>query len=193
MLTLLATLALPAQADTLDVGILTEPASTSDVRWGPPPPPPPRRPPPRPGRVERMQVEEPTRTFSLTVSAVDLALGMGDVTGEFRLDPKDSLALSGGLGMSDEGLLYRVGLEGRRYVAGDFDTGVFVGLGVDGGDARLFLPVDDGFGIGPTIGAKVTVPVVPFTLEAKAGGQVVLATDYVAIAPVLDVGLGFSF
>lgn len=156
-------------------------------------PPPPRRPPPRPPAAPVATVREAGHDLSLTLDGVDLALGVADLTVELRVAPKTSLGLEGALGSDGEGLVGKGGLELRQYLLGDFDRGLYLGIGADYGNFHEFLPTTTALGVGPTVGAKYTLPVVPLTVGAEVGVDLVAAEDFLAVAPTVGVALGFSF
>jgi hypothetical protein len=116
-----------------------------------------------------------------------------DLGGEFRLDRQGGLLLEGAVGSDGFDPLYRVGVEARRYVAGDFDRGVFVGLGAELGNVHFLTPVADAIAVGPAVGAKLTLPSFPLTLSGSVGADLVAAEEFIALAPTARVGVGFSF
>ena len=134
-----------------------------------------------------------THVVSFTASVLDPAVGALGVGAEFRATPKIGIAAEGALGMNDNQGLYRVGCDAREYFLGNFDTGLFVGIGADVGNYRFFAPIEPSVGFGPSIGAKFTVPVVPITLVGSVGADLVASDTRVAIVPTIGASIGFSF
>lgn len=171
--------------------VFTASAADYDVRWRPGPPPP-RPPRPPPARVAPPPPPD-QHDVSLTFDPVALTQGIAVFDGEIRAGQRSGVDLTGGLGARDNTLLYKVGVEGRAYFVGDFDAGLYVGLGVDGANQHYFLPDADALSVGPSLGGKVTFPVLPLTLQASVGADLVVAEEFVAVAPTFGVGVGFSF
>jgi hypothetical protein len=148
-------------------------------RAAPPPPPSP----------------EPARThaLSLTASVLDPAVGAFGLGAEFRATPTLGVGLEGALGHNGEVGLYKVGVDARKYFVGNFDTGLFVGAGVDVGNYHFFAPIEPSVSVGPTLGAKFTVPVVPITLSGSVGADLVVGDHRMLVAPSLAASIGFSF
>ena len=156
-----------------------------------------RRHPVRHRRAERHapapEPISPTHVVTFTASVLDPAFGTLGLGAEFRATPKVGIAAEGALGMNDSQGLYRVGVDAREYFLGNFDTGLFVGIGADVGNYRFFAPIEPAVGFGPSIGAKFTVPVVPITLVGSVGADLVVSNARVAIVPTLGASVGFSF
>lgn len=165
----------------------------------PPPPPPPRRgpvvvvhghshSPPPPARAPAA-----THDVSLTLSAIHLAVPIAAVNAEFQTTPNSSIGLLVGFGAPYQRPAYDLGLEGRGYVFGNFDSGLYLG-----GEGRLttvpfYQSTDEaGVALAGFIGAKTTFSV-PITLDAQIGPQVVWSQSYTAFGPMVQVGAGFSF
>lgn len=150
---------------------------------------PPRHQPPEP---ERSPVAS-THHVSLTASVLDPAVGAFGLGAEFRATPQLGVGLEGALGSNGEIGLYRVGVDVRQYFVGNFDTGLFVGVGVDAGNYHFFAPIEPNVAVGPTLGAKFTVPVIPITLSGSVGADLVVSDTRLMVAPSLAASVGFSF
>lgn len=151
--------------------------------------PAPRREPPPP---ERPAVQS-THQVSVTASVLDPAVGAFGLGAEFRATPKTGVGVEGALGSNGEVGLYRFGVDVRQYFVGNFDTGLFVGLGADVGNYHFFAPIEPNVAFGPTIGAKFTVPVVPITLSGSVGADLVASDTRLVVAPSVAASVGFSF
>lgn len=109
---------------------------------------------------------------AITISPLHLIIPMAEVTGEFRLMDKVSVAgilgggrLRGTSGGTDVDLtIYELGAQGRYYVTGSFDSGLHVGvellqLGITGGttDGEVTASASgQGFSAGAFAGYKHT-------------------------------------
>lgn len=154
----------------------------------------PYRAPPRhqPAEPERAPVAA-THTVSLTASALDPAVGAFGLGAEFSATPHLGVGLEGALGSNGQVGLYRVGVDLRQYFVGNFDTGLFVGVGVDAGNYHFFAPTEPNVAVGPTLGAKFTLPVVPITFSGSIGADLVVSSHRTLVAPSLAASVGFSF
>lgn len=137
--------------------------------------------------------EASTHTVSLTASALDPAVGAFGLGAEFRATPHVGVGLEGALGSNGQVGLYRVGVDVRQYFVGNFDTGLFVGVGADAGNYHFFAPTEPNLAVGPTLGAKFTVPVVPITLSGSIGADLIVSSSRMMVAPTVAASVGFSF
>lgn len=169
------------------------------VRWrrGPPPPPyrrygpPPRRrpapPPPAPAPVQ-----SELHDVSLSVSALHLSLPMAAIDGDIRLAPRASLNLTGGLGSHSGETLFDVGAQVRGYAAGDFDRGLYLGVGARYTDVPFYELSDNAVALDAVVGVKYTFDV-PLTLDAQVGPQFVNSAAWRALGPMVKLNVGWSF
>jgi hypothetical protein len=156
----------------------------------------------------------PRQRVSVTFSPVHLILPMVELTGEFALRPRVSVAGILGLGavrVSGETFgVFEIGAQGRFYLLGDFTHGLnlaleFIYLGIsNAGSGSGFLASGAGLSLGPLLGYKLATRV-GFTLDIQGGAAVVAvgarasgggtsatASDSRFI-PVLNLNLGWSF
>ncbi|MBI5516166.1 MAG: hypothetical protein HY909_20445 [Deltaproteobacteria bacterium] len=160
-------------------------------------------------------VDQPMRQrASITFSPIHLILPMFEVTGEFALRPRVSVAGILGLGaikVSGETFgIFEIGAQGRFYVLGDFTHGLNLGvellyLGIsNAGSSSGFLANGAGLSLGPLLGYKLATRV-GFTLDIQGGAAFVVAgarasgggttatASQSQIIPVLNLNLGWSF
>jgi hypothetical protein len=126
------------------------------------------------------------------MSAIHLAVPMAEFSGEFRIAPRASLGLIGGLGSYEEIPRFDVGLQARGYVSGDFDRGVGLGLEARYTNLGVLSRDDNAVAFGPFLAAKYTFDM-PLTVDAQLGVALVNAESYVAVAPIARLGIGWSF
>lgn len=151
--------------------------------------------------------------LTVTVSAPHLvAFPMLEATVEARVSPRTGVALIGGRGglhPTDELAALRlteVGASVRRYLTGDFATGLQIGAealylhatATGPGDVAVF---GAGLSVGPFVGYKWTHRI-GLSLEAQLGVAVVAVAaeadhgvtgDTAKVGPILNLGAGWSF
>jgi len=129
---------------------------------------------------------------ALTVESAHLLLPMVELTGEFKLDSKVSMAVIGGMGTWEGEQRWDVGIQGRGYISGHFNRGVM--LGVEGRYTNLGVlsRPDPGVAVGTFLGFKYVFDV-PLTVDGQLGVDYVHAQTYDAIAPIARLGVGWSF
>lgn len=159
---------------------------------------PPRRPPPPPPRAEVRVPPPADHGFSVVVNVVDVATPVISAGVEAAVGRRLSLGSTLGLGVLDTGAdtvgLYDLSVDGRGYLLGDFDRGVFVGVG---GGVTNVTPVSYGVET-PTVqavaGAKFTLPI-GATIEAALGAEahLDLLREAAIVAPTGRIGVGWSF
>lgn len=150
------------------------------VRGGPPPAPAPAPPPPE------------LHDVSLSLSALHLALPMAAVDAELRLASKGGLALTGGLGSLDGTTLFDLGAQIRGDVIGNFDRGVYLGVGGRYTDVPFYAVSGPAGALDAVIGFKYTFDT-PLTLDAQVGPQVVNSAAFRALGPMVKLNVGWSF
>lgn len=119
----------------------------------------------------------PDVSAALTISPFHLVAGMLEVTAEFGLDPKSSVAAIAGAGLTTSSgvalLEFEVGGQYRKYLTGDWRSGFHVGaeglgimsmLGSTGGASASLIDIR----LLPMIGGKHTFGS-GFTLEGQFG------------------------
>lgn len=168
-------------------------------RRGPPPPPP--RPvvvvrgAPAPAPVARAPArKDPTNDVSLTLSALHLAVPMAAVNAEFETSRHTSLGMTFGFGTPNQHPALDLGLEGRGYMLGNFDRGLYLGAEGRITSVPFYTQTNEAALAGAVFfGAKTTFKPVPFTLDAQIGPQFVAGATYGAVGPMVQLSAGFSF
>jgi hypothetical protein len=146
---------------------------------------------------------------SLTISPIHLAIPLGELQGEFKLDEKIGVAVIGGYGSTEGVALYEVGAQGRYYLLKDFRSGLPLGLelmyvGTGNIEEGTATASATGLTVGPFTGYKHIFDF-GLTLEAMAGAAYMWvtgsATDGVqsaemtetALFPLININIGWSF
>lgn len=168
-------------------------------RRGPPPPPP--RPvvvvrgAPAAAPVARAPArKDPTNDVSLTLSALHLAVPMAAVNAEFETSRHTSLGMTFGFGTPNQRPALDLGLEGRGYMLGNFDRGLYVGAEGRVTSVPFYTQTNEAALAGAVFfGGKTTFKPVPFTLDAQIGPQFVAGATYGAVGPMVQISAGFSF
>ncbi len=202
------------------VAALSLPVSAFAQTAGQPPPGTPQQPvmPPRgpsPYAVPMaVEVPHPGRNFSLTFSPIHLFFPVLELTGEFRISDKVSVAAIVGVGSYSETVnfikvsatVFEAGAHLRYYVVGDFRHGMQIGAEL------LYLHLSDpnlsakgeGLAIGPFVGYKYTADV-GFTFDCQLGiehvgvrasassGTSSASNSDSSVIPLLNINIGWSF
>lgn len=155
----------------------------------------------------------PTRSASITLSPVHLAIGIVEVTGEFRVAPRLGLAGTLGGGTIDGIGVAEVGAQLNYYLLGDFDGGLHLGAEAqwitafsdsETNTATMSSAVAEGFAVGPMIGfkwvgdsglslvAQAGVQYIAIAAEAKNGSATASREDS-KIGPLVNLNAGWSF
>jgi hypothetical protein len=171
-----------------------------------------------PSRSSVLRQAAPTSVVSLTLfpSLPNLVVGRpyAELTGELRITRRSGLALSTGFGSrsrlisnphdAQTTLAWNLEANGRYYVVGDFERGMFVGWGVTYAHvASAPVVVDElgavppGLATGPVLGAKY-IFTSGFTVDAGGGLALIVTTRDETIAPpfaspYFHLGVGWSF
>jgi hypothetical protein len=150
--------------------------------------------------------EPPLPRYALTFSPIYLAVPMGKVSAEVRVNNKVGVSALAGLGwltftappVKTHLILYQVGAQGRYYVIGNFRHGVQLGAEVaylhDTSPFRNQYPLSsDALSLAPFVGYKYTMRV-GFTVETQLGYDLLLASGTSGESVVLfDIRIGWSF
>ncbi len=159
-----------------------------------------------PGEGGRAAVEH---AVSLTFSPIHLILPVFEVTGEFAVAPKISLAAILGVGsVSSDGIsatVFEVGGQFAYYLVGNFDHGMQLGaevlyLGLSGDDVETSGTTAVGLAVGPFVGYKLATDF-GFTFMAQLGVEYVVAraesssssSSEKSFIPLLNLNIGWSF
>lgn len=202
MLTALLASTLTFAATPAPAGLFAGEAPHLEVRhrpWyrrpAPPPPPryrrPPPPPPPPPVAVHHARPAD-THDVSLTLSATHLTVPMAAATAEFSLGDRGGIGVTGGLGAYQGAMLVELGGELRGYAVGDFDRGLYLGVGARGTSVPFYQPTDLSAAGAVFVGGKYTFAV-PITLDLQLGPQLVANDDALVLGPYIKAGVGVSF
>ena len=163
----------------------------------------------------------PAYSYGITLSPIHLAIPMVEVTVEYGLEEKMSIAAIGGLGKiatetttlsgttKDSFTAIEVGAQFRYYVLGNLTHGMQVGaealyLHLDRDETDSVSGTGEGLAVGPFVGYKIATES-GFTFDTQLGFQYVTAkaevsagnvsasTDDSDFIPLLNLNLGWSF
>lgn len=143
-------------------------------------------------RRHEVEVEEPSTDVTILVSTPMITDPMAEFQAELRVDPKVGVAVLGGVGGYMGMSTWTVGAEGRGYVSGGFERGIFLALDVRYTNNSFPGRADPTLAIGPMFGAKYTFDV-PLTVEAKVGVAYIQGEGWGGVAPSATAGIGWSF
>jgi hypothetical protein len=164
-----------------------------------PPPPPPTMPVEEDDEFQIAFTVGPV--LGLTLPGVDEQglLKMANIFIESRQGKGVGIGMIGGFGRVDNVLSYQIGIGGRGYLVGDFDTGLLLGTEImfvhQSGRAGGTLP-ESGASFGPVLGFKYTAPI-GFTMDFSGGGAVRFYgegfdTAESSFGPIAHVQFGWS-
>jgi hypothetical protein len=179
---------------------LGQPSAQAQPSSPPPPPPPPL-------------IEASAHSTSLTLSPIHLAIGVVELTGEFRLADKLGLAGTLGGGRVDGLSVYEVGAQLNYYLTGSFDGGLHIGAEVqfisafNDPDETFDMQTTataEGLAVGPMLGWKwigdsgfsfvAQGGVQYMAVQARAESGTVSASDEDSrIGPLVNLNAGWSF
>ncbi len=129
---------------------------------------------------------------ALTISPLHLITPLVELTGEFKLKEKMSLAAIGGLGRSAGVNLWELGGQARYYFLGDFADGLLLGAEVLYVNASYGGASANGFSPGVMAGGKTTFDF-GLVLDGQVGGAWFQSGGGGSVGLLLNLNVGWAF
>lgn len=129
---------------------------------------------------------------AITLSPLHLILPVVELTGEFKVAERASVAVIGGAGRTSGVSLWELGAQGRFFLLGDFADNVHVGAeALYAGGASSGLTAA-GFSPGAFVGGKTTFDF-GLVLDGQVGGAYYTSSGDGELDLLLNLNLGWAF